>query len=251
VIKPSARRFPPLPRQDRTRCGGDSDTIAPKYRGRGPRGRGRDQPRGVFLHWRGFAFPPRTGREAESKWAGLISVPGDPIRRSVSGYRRSMAADLRTVAYNRTIMQTGLASLIITGLIVPLAAGATPAASVTPSPTPAPVTAGLPGLQRELQCVKTAIKENRQPPPRYARLRLRGQLHEWRFPSRLRGIAPDRPGPRRRSCFHVLDRNPEAVSPGGCAGTDLYGDGSADAGVLDDGRFLACLRRRIADRTQL
>jgi len=56
-------------------------------------------------------------------------------------------------------MQTGLASLIITGLIVPLAAGATPAASVTPSPTPAPVTAGLPGLQRELQCVKTAIKE--------------------------------------------------------------------------------------------
>jgi hypothetical protein len=53
----------------------------------------------------------------------------------------------------------GLAAVTIAGLVTSPPAGATPAASVAPTPAPAPTTSGLPGLQHELQCVTTAIKE--------------------------------------------------------------------------------------------
>jgi hypothetical protein len=56
-------------------------------------------------------------------------------------------------------VKAGLAAVIIAGLVTGLPAGATLAASVAPAPAPAPITSGLPGLQHELQCVKTAIKE--------------------------------------------------------------------------------------------
>jgi hypothetical protein len=52
-------------------------------------------------------------------------------------------------------MKTGLAAVIIAGLVTSLSARATPVASVAPTPAPAPTTSGLP----ELQCVKMAIKE--------------------------------------------------------------------------------------------
>jgi hypothetical protein len=55
-------------------------------------------------------------------------------------------------------MRTLIALGIVAGLVAPLT-GSAEAASVTPSPPPAPVVAGLPGLQHELQCVKTVIKE--------------------------------------------------------------------------------------------
>jgi hypothetical protein len=56
-------------------------------------------------------------------------------------------------------MKTGVVAVIIAGLVTSLSAGATPVASVAPTPAPAPTTSGLPGLQHELQCVKTATKE--------------------------------------------------------------------------------------------
>jgi hypothetical protein len=56
-------------------------------------------------------------------------------------------------------MKTGPVAVIIAGLVTSLSAGATPVTSVAPTPAPAPTTSGLPELQHELQCVKTAIKE--------------------------------------------------------------------------------------------